>query len=292
MRRGVLATAMVAVVAAGTAGCAAGSGSAAPSGTATKLTKVQRSALAEGRRRSMDKNAYTEYATRQQQVMGDCMRRAGFMDFAVPDFMRPVQPTSPTGDLQDPAQAGFGMSTGLERHANPLGETGVDRYRAALPESRQPGYDAAFGRCNVQAAKQLGPPPGSVTIHGDTSGMYEEAERRVAADPQLVRATTQWSGCMVRAGYRVATRSDLLKDVERRAMPFIQEFIAAGNNAPPGAKVRVRDVFTGDRLAKLAQVQQYERNAAVADARCGGPALGRLRDRLYNAELAKLEQEG
>lgn len=285
--------AAVAVAMAMASGC--GGGEAAPgSAKSTSLTDEQRTALAKARRDSLDKNAVANYRRNHSQFLIDCMRRAGFSDFRLPPgFSGGGSSTAPREPV--PAQDGFGLSTRIEEMfggQDDAADGTVDPYYASLSPARRTAYDGSFADCQRKARQELGPPPGMVTVRGDLSGVQEEAERRAAADPRLASATKTWSSCMAREGFQAATRKELMAGLEQRARPFWELYRSAKAQASRGTRVRLADVLDERQQAELTKLQQYERQVAVADDRCGGRQLGRLRDQLVDEHLRKLEEGG
>jgi hypothetical protein len=261
-----VAVSVVAVVA---SGCAGGSGrEAAPTTQAgTRLTAEQRAALAAAQRESRDPQHAAKlkrYQQRYEQVVTECMRRAGFR--YVPPPPPPDANRPPGSPPWDPRRYGFGISTLIDAQAQ-AARSAATAPAARISPTERAAHNRAAADCFRTAQDQLGLPPGTVVTNADLTAIDDEARRQADADPRVLRLTTLWAACMRSAGITATGRSELLAELSRRAKPFKDAYRAAAE-APGGDTVRLVDILSPQQRQELAVLQQFEVRAAAADRRC------------------------
>lgn len=169
----------------------------------------------------------------------------------------------------------------------------IAELRRSLPPGEREPFDAAVETCWNDAAGAVpptaGPPDRAIVIPGEDGAFslllpavegedgyvmdyHDAVDAMVQADARLVAATATWSGCMAEAGYDAASLDDIQARIRDMTQPFRDAYEAGlppderGNDAP---KSKLLDeVLNADQLAGLAEVQRYERAAAVASASC------------------------
>jgi hypothetical protein len=262
-----VAASVVAVVA---SGCAGGSGrEAAPTTPAsTRLTAQQRAALAEAQRESRDPQQAAKlkrYQQRYDQVVTECMRRAGFR--YVPPPPLPGANRSPGSPPWDPSRYGFGISTLIDAQAQQASRSPAT---AQISPSERAAHNRAAADCMRTAQDQLGLPPGTVVVDADLTALTDEARRQADADPRVLRVTARWAACMGAAGITATGRSELLAELDQRAKPFRDAYSAAqaAQDAAGGETVRLADILGPQQRQELAVLQRFEVRAAVADRGC------------------------
>jgi hypothetical protein len=247
-------------------GCAAGSGgNAAPSGRASAtLTAGQRAALAEAQRRSRDPRHAAEvkrYRQKYEQLVTDCMRQAGFR--YVPPPPEPSRPSD--GPPWDANRFGFGISTLIDAQAQLSAADAAPI--AGVPPSERAAHNRAAAECMRKVQERLGPQPGTVAVDVDLTGITDEARRQANTDPRVVRLTNVWAACMRAAGITAAGRPELLAEIETKAKPFRDAYLAA-RAGREGEPTRLIDILDPQQRQDLSALQRFELRAAAADRRC------------------------
>lgn len=223
--------------------------------------------------------------------MSGCMNDLGFRWTGVVDE---IQPTTE----DEAAEWGFRISTVLEGDRSMLdggaqAEDPIAEVRGSLPEDRREPFDEAVTDCWNEVPDAVppdaGPPDRAIVIPGEDGSFsmvlpaqetedgyemsyHDEVTAMVKADPRMVAATASWSDCMADAGYDAASLDDIRARLRDMTQPFREAYEAGlppeerGNDMP---KSKLLDeVLTADQLAGLAEVQRYERAAALVSATC------------------------
>ncbi|HEY8474918.1 MAG TPA: hypothetical protein VIL37_20165 [Natronosporangium sp.] len=224
---------------------------------------------------------------RVQDLIADCMSRAGFEYTPVPFYGdRAEQFEDPYADIwqlreEDPAgfarAYGYGFTTiNFGERALPTQDPADDpnrAYRDRLPPDRQAAYDRALhgdfeggdqggqgepGGCSSQAYREVygtGRNDDGEERFQELFAAWDELYQQIEADPRLTAATQAWIDCMAAAGYPgMADRYGGQQAVSRRQSEL---YGGQGGAAPPEPDP-----------AALAELQQFEREIAVADYSC------------------------
>ena len=244
-----------------------------PTGPTTTIAGASQSESAFG----LDKKGLLARRLKIEAVVSTCMKKQGF------DYV-PLDPSVVvvgggkfvvTGLSEDEfrKQYGYGFSTTYDLKPATGTSAGVNpnvTIRDGLSPSDQKAYDKALnggseegsfanaifegdfgklGGCNKAAATDVF---GGADALNVVSSTVEEVDKRVSADPQMVKAEREWKDCLASAGFKYST-SDQIDSHFRDALKAIV-------GSTPGN--------TGYDKAVLAALQQEELRTAEADWSC------------------------
>jgi hypothetical protein len=251
----------------------AGCSSAASSTKTTTVAGASQSESAFG----LDKKSLLARRLKIEALVSTCMKKQGF------DYV-PLDPSAVvvgagkfvvTGLSEDEfrKQYGYGFSTTYDLKPATGTSAGVNpnvTIRNGLSPSDQKAYDKALnggseegsfadavgqgdfgklGGCNKSAATEVF---GGADALNVVSSTMEEMDKRVSADPQMVKAERDWKDCLTSAGFKYST-SDQIDSHFRDGLKAIV-------GSTPGN--------TGYDKASLAALQQEELRTAEADWAC------------------------
>jgi hypothetical protein len=251
----------------------AGCSSAASSTKTTTVAGASQSESAFG----LDKKSLLARRLKIEALVSTCMKKQGF------DYV-PLDPSAVvvgagkfvvTGLSEDEfrKQYGYGFSTTYDLKSATGTSAGVNpnvTIRDGLSPSDQKAYDKALnggseegsfanavgqgdfaklGGCNKTAATEVF---GGADALNVVSSTVEEVDKRVSADPQMVKAEREWKDCLTSAGFKYST-SDQIDSHFRDGLKAIV-------GSTPGN--------TGYDKASLAALQQEELRTAEADWAC------------------------
>ena len=254
----------------------AGCSSAKSATKTTKATTIAGASQAESAF-GLDKKSLLARRLKIEAVVSTCMKKQGF------DYV-PLDPSVVvvgggkfvvTGLSEDEfrKQYGYGFSTTYDLKPATGTSAGVNpnvTIRDGLNPSDQKAYDKALdggseagsfanavfqgdfgklGGCNKTAATEVF---GGVDALDVVSSTLEEVDKRVSADPQIVKAEREWKDCLTSAGFKYSTSDQI--DLHFR------ERLTAIVGSSPGS--------TGYDKASLAALQQEELRTAEADWAC------------------------
>ena len=225
----------------------------------------------------LDRKGLLARQLRVETLVATCMKKQGF------DYW-PVDPSTVlvgqgkfavTGLTEDDfrKQYGYGITTTYD--ISPAKGTAAEvnpnaKIRDALSPADQPAYEKAlnggskegsfsdavlqgdFGKlagCNKSAAAEVF---GGVDALNVVQTVIDEVDKRVTADPQMVRAERQWTECLIAAGFKFSTSDQIDEGLRRRLKAIVGA--EAGN--------------TSYDKAALAALQQEEIRTAEADWAC------------------------
>ena len=219
------------------------------------------------------KSATDEHFRRYNELLGGCVRDAGFefKPVSPPDGLRQSMGLT---EEQFRRQYGFGISTLIE--ARLLRQGGKKdpnaAYAASLSPQAQRAYYDAYGDCQSKAFRELGPPPGMQILSEGMTGVMDRADQATASDPRVVQAKERFGDCLVRQGYRDRTAEALTKEINDRAGPLraaVEQAIKeAGERGGDPASVRAEKVLDAAQMTRLEALRRYELAASTAVATC------------------------
>lgn len=255
------------------AGCSSTATTKSSTGPTTTVAGASPSESAFG----LDKKSLLARRLKIEALVSTCMKKQGF------DYV-PLDPSVVvvgggkfvvTGLSEDEfrKQYGYGFSTTYDLKPATGTSAGVNpnvAIREGLRPSDQKAYDKALnggseegsfanavfdgdfgklGGCNKTAAAEVF---GGTDALNVVSSTMEEVDKRVSADPQMVKAERDWKDCLASAGFKYAT-SDQIDSHFRDGLKAIV-------GSTPGS--------TGYDKAALAALQQEELRTAEADWAC------------------------
>ncbi len=243
-----------------------------------------------------------QYNRDMMQFMSQCMGEQGFEYTPIE-----LPPSAPHLNGRRLSEADFAKELGYGMAANidgglparltpdvPSEDPNMDR-RMAMSDKERAAYDAAFGVCVLRVGDEVPLPPGSFHQPPGTEDEFAELNTRLAADPRVVAATRAWSGCMVARGFSYDSPDDALQDIIARVAPIKSAYETSGGRTfgdrPDGVAAatepEVAEILTAGERAKLATVETYERDVAVADYECNAD-LTRIRDAVFDEYVAEI----
>lgn len=246
---------------------------AAPRPAESEVAAMRSQVAAPPRSEAEAKSASDDHFRRYNQVLSRCMGAAGFQ----------FQPVSPPDGLRQSLgvteeeftrQYGFGISTLIEARLLQQGgkKDPNGAYAATLSQEAQRAYNDAYGECQEQAFRELGPPPGMQILSAGMTSVFERAEQAAASDQRLVQAKQKFGDCLVRQGYSARTSEDLTKDINERMAPLraaveqrINEVRKQGGNPK---SVRAEEVLGAAQRTQLDAVRRHELAVAGAVRLC------------------------
>lgn len=244
------------------------------SGPAESEVAAMRSQVAAPPRTETEaKSASEEHFRRYNQMLTECMGKAGFQ----------FQPVSPPDGLRQSLgvseeeyrrQYGFGISTLIE--ARLLQQGGKKdpnaTYAATLSEQARRAYNDSYSACQERAFRELGPPPGMQILSAGMTTVMERAEQAAESDPRLVEAKQRFGACLVQQGYSARTIEDLTKEINERVAPLRAAVEQHINNVRKQGgdptSVRAEQVLNAAQRTELAALRRHELAVADAVGRC------------------------
>lgn len=218
---------------------------------------------------------------RGEELIAACMKREGFEYTPDAQDIPKDAVESLVGNRKAFVQKyGYGISTFVEPpragavdpNAAYLAKlSAADRraYRVALigVDSDDPGAAAPSGVANTkscvgQAQRAL---YGDMARYAALISKFDELDRRLQADPKVVKAVREWSACMKASGYRYAKEDDVTADLNRRLESIAGA--SAGGGTPGAAPARID-------VPGLRRLQKDELAIAKVDWDCSVKHLG------------------
>lgn len=247
------------------------------SGTARSARTTAAGASASEAAFGLDRKSLLARQLKVEALVATCMKKQGF------DYV-PMDPSTVVVGLgrfvvtgldadQFRTQYGYGITTTYDATA-PGGTVGGPnpnaRIRDGLSAAEQKAYDKAldggsnagtfadavgqgdFGRlagCNKSAAAEVFGGAGALDV---VQSVLDEVDKRVVADPQMIKAERQWADCLTAAGFTFSTSDQIDASLRDRLQAIVGT--APGNS--------------GYDRAALRTLQQEELRTAETDWRC------------------------
>jgi hypothetical protein len=218
---------------------------------------------------------------RSEELVSACMKKEGFEYTPESLGFDPAAIETQTKDREAFAKKyGYGISTLIElpkpgvkskneQYVEKLSKADKRAYNIALlgfdPE-KNPGGGSGLGlndkNCIGKATREMFGDLAALTSLGTK---FDDLEKRVAANPAVVKAVREWSACLKKSGFTYAKEDDVTGDLSGRLSKII------GPTQFPGAPPASQDKVDRPGLAKL---QKDEIALAKVDWDCSKKHLG------------------
>lgn len=222
---------------------------------------------------------------RAENLIRDCMRSQGFDYVPVDPVAQQAALVGSQGLSKDDfeAQFGYGITTLYEQRLQQAAAGPNEVVRSALSEADRAAYDrtlygddptATFavaldtgefnrlGGCVKQATEEVF--GGADLLYGLTDKL-DQLDEQILADPRMVKAVEQWSGCMRNAGYELQNPDEVDVVLQRK----LEEIVGPLDNQKSDY----------DRAA-LAALQREEVAMVTADLTCEDKHISTVEDKV------------